>query len=234
MVLQTVVGADKPIGVRELGRRTGLPRSTASRLVGRLTDIGMVERTADGLVVPGSALATLAVDGPQPLIRDRLRPVLLALADEHGESAALAVDDGDALLYVAQIDADNAVTAPDVKAERHPFHVVAHGLVLMAYWPSERLDAYLSGPLAAPTSLSMTDPARIRHRLATVRRQGHVWTEEEFDVGVNGLAAPVMGDDGPVAAIGLYGPSYRLSPDIKPDLGSALVVAMAGYSGGTW
>lgn len=226
-MLQAVVAAEAPIGVRELGRRTGLPRSTASRLVGQLNAIGMVDRTPDGLVMPGSALATLAVDGPRPLLRDRLRPLLMTLADGFGETATLAVDDGDALLYVLQIDADNAVTAPDVEAERHPFHVVAHGLVLMAHWDDERLDGYLSAPLAAPTDRSVTDPAAIRQRLARIRRDGHVWTEEEFDVGVNGLAAPILTGEGPVASIGLYGPSYRLSPAARPALAEAMIDTVA-------
>jgi len=226
-MLQAVVAAEAPIGVRELGRRTGLPRSTASRLVGQLNAIGMVERTADGLVVPGSALATLAVDGSTPLLRDRLRPLLVVLADRFGETATLAVDDGDALLYILQIDADNAVTAPDVEAERHPFHVVAHGLVLMAHWPNERLDDYLSAPLGAPTDRSMVDPKAIRERLRRIRRDGYVWTEEEFDVGVNGLAAPIIADEEVVASIGLYGPSYRLSPAALPSLAEAMIDTVA-------
>ncbi len=223
MMLQAVVAAEAPVGVRELGRRTGLPRSTASRLIGQLNAIGMVERTGDGLVAPGSALATLVVNGPRPLLRDRLRPLLVALADDHGESATLAIDDGDAVLYVSQIDADNAVTAPDVEAERHPFHVVAHGLVLMARWPSDRLDSYLSGPLVAPTPNSVTDPEAIRRRLKAIRRDGHAWTEEEFDIGVNGVAVPVVADDGPGASVGLYGPSYRLSPAKLPHLAETLI-----------
>ena len=226
-LLQTVVAAPTPVGVRELGRRTGLPRSTASRLVGQLQTLGMVERTADGLVVPGSALATLSVDGPRPLLRDRLRPLLISLADHHGETTTLAVDDGDAVLYVAQVDADNAVTAPDVEAERQPFHVVAHGLVLMAHWPPDRLDRYLAGALSTPTSRSMSDPRVIRARLDRVRRAGFAWTEEEFDVGVNGLAAPVMGDAGPIASLGFHGPSYRLSPTAFPSLADELVATLA-------
>ncbi len=232
MLLQEVVAAGEPVGVRELGRRTGLPRSTASRLVGQLAAIGMIERTANGAVVPGSALATLSVDGPQPSLRDKLRPLLWSLADEHGETAALAIDDGDALLYVSQVDADNAVTAPDVEAERHPFHVVAHGLVLMAHWSDDRLDRYLADPLPAPTNRSMIEPTDIRRRLAAVRRSGHVWTEEEFDVGVNGIAVAVAGDDGPIASVGFYGPSYRLAPDLLPDLAESLMETVARRTAG--
>lgn len=227
VVLQAVVAADGPVGIRELARRTGLPRSTAARLASTLVDIGMVERTAQASLVPGTALATLSVDGgPVPLLRDRLRPLLTALAECHPENVALAVDDGDAVLYLAQIEAANAVTAPDVEAERHPFHVVAHGLALMAYWPDDRLDRYLARQLAAPTRHSVTDPQLLRDRLRRIRQDGYVWTEEEFDTGVNGVAAVVAADTsttGPEAAIGYYGPSYRLSPDRHPELAESLV-----------
>lgn len=227
ILLQAVIAAGGPVGVRELGRRTGLPRSTTSRLVTTLAELGMVERTAEGMVVPGTALATLAVDGGlAPLLRDRLRPLMTALGNEHGESVALAVDDGDAVLYVAQIDALSAVRAPDVQSERHPIHVVAHGLVLMANWPADRLDRYLHGPLVATTARSQTDPDRLRSRLARICVDGFAWTEEEFADEVNGLAVPVVEAGTVVASIGLYGPSYRLSPEAQPDLGPSLAVTV--------
>lgn len=231
-VLQAVVASPSPVGVRELGRRTGLPRSTASRLVAVLAELGMVERTADGMVVAGSALATLVPDGgPSPLLRDRLRPLLLALSDQHEESAALAVDDGDAVRYVSQVDAPSAIRAPDVEYERHPFHVVAHGLVLMAAWPRDRLESYLAGPLEAGTGRAEVNPDRIRRRLDQTRVDGHVWTEEEFAAEVNGLAVPVFdAETGAVtAAVGLYGPSYRLAPATRPGLASAVMSAVGSF-----
>lgn len=222
-LLQAVVAAGEPIGVRELGRRTGLPRSTASRLVGGLVGLGMVERTDDRLVVPGSALATLQpAGGPAPLLRDQLRPLVLELAELHRESVALAVDDGDAVLYLSQVDAASPVRAPDVEAQRHPFHVVAHGLALMAWWDEDRLDAYLAGDLAAPTSQSMVDAQALRRRLGSIRREGTVWTLEEFDTDVNGVATVIMDRDAPVASIGYFGPSYRLRPDREPALATAM------------
>lgn len=227
-VLQVVVAAGEPIGVRELGRRVGLPRSTVSRLVATLTGLGMVERTADRLVLPGSALATLQLDGgPSPLLRDRLRPLLVELAELHPESVTLAVDDGDAVLYLMQFDAASPVRAPDVHAERHPFHVAAFGLALMSTWDDERLEAYLAGELTAFTERSMTDPSALRARLAEIRRTGVVWTTEEYDDDVNGLATVVADADGvAMGAVGYYGPAYRLNEGRCPDLPAVLVNAV--------
>ena len=229
-VLQAVVAAGEAVGVRELGRRTGLPRSTTSRLLNQLCNLGMVERTAEGAFGPGSALATLAVSGDSaPLFRDRLRPLLAGLADQYGESVALAVDDGDSVLYVAQMDANSAVKAPDVVDERHPFHVVAHGLVIMAWWDDDRLDRYLSAPLAAATTASMSDPDEVRARLEQIRSDFYVWTTEEFDNEVNGVAVPVFEDGRVLGSLGLYGPSYRLSLDRYPTLAEDLVELVSNF-----
>ena len=227
-LLQVLVAAGEPLGVRELGRRTGLPRSTASRLVSTLERLGMIERTADGSAAPGGALATLQTSTTQELLlRDRLRPLLTELVNTFGENAALAVDDGDALLYVAQVKGENPVSAGDVDGERHPFHLVAPGLVTMAHWPADRLREHLSGPLTPATDHSVTRPPALKRRLKQITANGWAWTNQELDLGINGLAVPVFGDDASstrelTATLSLYGPSYRFSPEARPTLAEDL------------
>ncbi len=218
-LLQAVAAADEPVGVRELARRTGLARSTVSRLLTTLEGLGMIERTADGLSRPGTALATLVpTGGLPPLWRDQLRSLLGELVDRFGESAALAVDDGEAVLYLSQISSGSAVQVPNVSAERHPFHLVAPGLALMAEWSDDRVDDYLAGPLAKATDHSVVEPVQLRSRIEQIRRDGYIWAEEELDDEVNGLACVVTRRDGRSAAVSIYGPAYRLSPGVRPGL----------------
>lgn len=222
-LLQVVIAAQEPLGVRELGRRTGLPRSTASRLVGTLERLRMLERTADGEVIPGGGLATLQLDGATtPLLKDRVHPLLVDLVREFGENAALSIDDGDALLYISNVAGANPVSVGDVTGERHDFHVVAPGLVAMASWPAPRLTDHLRTPLAAATEFSITRSSALRQRLRTIAADGYAWTNQELDVGINGLAVPVPFEGEQAATISLYGPSYRFSPDVLPNAGSAL------------
>ncbi len=228
-ILQVVVAADGALGVREIGRLTGLPRSTAARLIATLHDLGMVARTSDG-VVAGSALSTLRPGATNALLGDQLRPLLAEVVGAVGEHAAIAVDGDDAIVYLAQVSADQPVSAPDVAGQRHPFHVVAPGLLAMAWWEERRLDAYLASPLEAPTERSMVDPATLRRRVAAARADGHIWTDQELDLGVNGLAVPVLADDTLLAAVGVYGPSYRFAPQHLPDLGSELAAMVAERS----
>ncbi len=222
-LLQAVVAAGGPVGVRELGRRTGLPRSTASRLVGTLERLRMVDRTPGGDVIPGSALATLQTGAAAtPLLRDRLQPLLVDIVQQFGENAALAIDDGDALLYVSNVASENPVSVADVSGDRHEFHLVAPGLVAMSTWPADRLADYLTQPLTAATELSVTKPATLRKRIRAVSAAGHAWTNQELDVGINGLGVPVVLDGELAATISLYGPSYRFSAATLPTLADEL------------
>lgn len=222
-LLQVVVASGEPLGVREIGRRTGLPRSTASRLVATLERLRMVSRDPSGGIVAGSALATLQTGASAtPLLRDRLQPLLVELAQRFGENAALALDDGDRLLYISQVASEHPVSVHDVTGEGHPFHLVAPGLVVMANWDTDRLDSHLRGRLEAATPNSMTSPSAIRKRLRRVRSDGFAWTDQELDLGINGVAVPIVIDGALTATVSLFGPSYRFSESLHSDLGPQL------------
>lgn len=232
-LLQSIVAAGEPVGVRDLARRSGLSRSTTGRMLGILGELGMVERTADGAASPGPALATLTagIDRSVPLLRERLRPLTAELMRTFGENAAIGVDDDDGFLYVDSARVDVAVQVADPAGERFDFHLVAPGLVAMADWHDERLSRYLARPLVTATEHSVTSPSLIRMRLMTIRRDGFAWTDQELDLDVNGLATAVRAADGSLVAVAtLYGPAYRLNPDSSPDLGSALAAFVAGRS----
>ena len=240
-LLTAVVGSPTAVGVRELARETGLPRSSVSRLVAPREGLGMVERTASGAVRPGPGLAALQPGSgrPAPDLPTRLRPVLEQLAREHGENVALVVDDGDRALYIDEVASDSPISVPVSSGQRFPFHVVAPGLVLMAAWSDDRVESYLQEGLVTPTEHSIATADDLWARLRYVRRRGYAWTDQELDLEVNGLALPVGDADGRiVAAVSLYGPAYRLAEHIP---GSMILVdsvrdalAQAGSGEAVW
>lgn len=224
-LLQLVVAADAPVGVRELSRRSGLAKSSVGRLLGILDAIGMVERTSDGSARPGTALATLTrrIERTPAVLREQLRPLTADLEREFGENAAVGVDDPAGFLYLASTRVTTAVQVADPAGETYPHHLVAPGLVTMSGWSEGRLRRYLDGVLEAPTANSITDPAAIRSRLERIRSDGYAWTDQELDLDVNGLAVPIVDADGrQIAVATLYGPAYRLSVEAQPDLGRRL------------
>jgi DNA-binding IclR family transcriptional regulator len=222
-LLQLVVAAGEPVGVRELARRANLSRSTTSRMLGILAELGMVERTADGGARPGAGLATLtdSVANTPAVLRERFRPLATEMQRAYGENAAVGIDDGTGFLYLASARVPAAVQVADPAGETFPYHLVAPGLVVMVAWDEARLERYLGGPLAASTGHSVTRPAAIRQRLIRIRRDGYAWTDQELDLEVNGLAAPITDAAGSTIAVAtLYGPSYRFAEALSPALGA--------------
>ncbi len=190
----------------------------------------MVEQTLTGAVRPGPALMTLTrgVGRSPATLRDRFRPLAIELATTFGENAAIAVDDGAGVLYLAGSRPSTAIQVVDPTDSSSPFHLVAPGLVAMTSWKTDRLDTYLASELATATDYSVTDPSQIRARVRAASTDGFVWTNQELDLDVNGLAAPISDDAGDVLAIAtLYGPSYRLAPHQRPGLGDELVAFLA-------
>ena len=231
-VLQAVVTSGEPVGVRELGRRTGLSKSSVARLLATLDDLGMVERTQDGRAVPGSALATLnpTVGAPSATLRDTLRPLLTDLVGRYSESASIGVDAGSEFVYLATKNGPSAVQVPDIGSKTYPFHLIAPGLVAMATWPAARLDDYLAEPLSRATVRSVVDSSAVRQRLRTITERGYAWTDQELDLEVNGLAVPIRRRGALLGFASLYGPAYRFAESLLPDLGRELTDFVASRS----
>lgn len=234
-LLQLVVAADEPVGVRELARRSGLSKSTTSRMLGILDELGMVERTSVGAARPGAGLTALTrrVDRSPAVLRDRLRLLTSEMQRAFGENAAVGIDDGDGFLYLDSARSQTAVQVADPAGQSYPFHLVAPGLVAMADWSVDRLDEYLAHPLEPSTECSITDPAAIRERLVGIRRSGFAWTDQELDLEVNGLAVPIRDSSGRQSAVAvLYGPAYRLNVTESPVLGPTLAAFVAERGAG--
>jgi IclR family pca regulon transcriptional regulator len=225
--------ARHPAGVTAIAERVGLPKSTVARLLATLEELEAVERF-DGArwrIGPGVAALSSAASPERSLVAIA-RPHLAELVAELGEDAGLGLPDGNDILYIDQVESDNPVQVRDWTGTRAPMHTVPSGLVLLAEWPEDARAAYLAGELEALTRRTVTDPARLRKRLAEVREAGFAWGLEEFAEGIDSVAAPVRDARGKaIAAIHVHGPAYRFPPEGAEAAIAARVVAAAAAVG---
>lgn len=227
-VLQALAGG--PAGVSEIAERTDLPKSTVSRLLGTLVELGAVEQS-DLLGVYG--LGELILDlssaaSPGRNLISIAHPHLVDLVAEIDEAAGLGMLDGGAVYYWDQVDAEHEVQVRDWTGESVDAHVVSSGLVLLAYAPDEVRAEFLTEQREAWTDHSVTDPELIEQRLIDARRAGFAWVYEEMSEGLNSVAAPVFNPAGSaIAAVHAHGPSYRFPEDGRAAAVAASVVATA-------
>ncbi len=201
-----------PAGVSDIAERVGLPKSTVSRLLVTLVDLGVVEQSTPGSGYRlGAYLQTLAGTAqPTRRLVDFARPHLVELVNAVGESAGLSVLDGGEVLYLDQVSAQSEIQVRDWTGERVKAHLVSSGLVLLAESAAAAIDRYLAAPLVRQTERTMTDPVALRRRLEAVQADGAAWVIDELIDGLSSVAAPLRDASGRViGAIHVHGPSFR-------------------------
>lgn len=226
----------RPMRLGELAQSAGLAKSTTSRLVATLAGLGAVS-VNDAMIRIGPLISALAfgAEDDRDVLRSASSSALRSLAEDVGEHAALAISEGDDVVYLDQQHGSvSAVEAGDWTGHRHATHGTAFGLALMAFWDEGRVDRYLTEPLAAFTPATVTDPDLLREALCVVQEEGLVWTVDQFAEDVTGCAAPVRGRDGRVvASIGCFAPTYRfpgVGSDAAEEVGRRVQVAASELS----
>ena len=147
--------------------------------------------------------------------RDKLnlvRPYLKRLMELSGETANLYVaSDGDAIC-IGQIESRHAMRALTGVGGRVPMHSSAAGKVLLAFLGEGDRDARLAQlSFARLTERTIVDAGALARVLTTVREVGYAVDDEEHDLGLRCVAAPIFDEHGqPVAAVSVSGPSARL------------------------
>ena len=221
--------ADRPAGVSALATQLDLPKSTVARLLSSLEALGAVQRVDGRRWAVGAGVEALV--GPPPLERSLAalaRPELVRLVDLLGEDAGLGLPDGHEIHYVVQVECDHPVQVRDWTGTRAPMHAVPSGLVLLADWPAEAIDAYVDHGLPARTPQTVIDPEQLRARLVDVTNSGYAWGLEEYAEGINSVAAPVRDAAGhAIAAIHVHGPAYRFPARGSEERATDEVVAAA-------
>ncbi|KGQ21897.2 IclR family transcriptional regulator [Thermus filiformis] len=189
----------------ELSKEAGLSKSTLYRLLTTLVRAGFAEERGGRYRVGPVAFAVGQAYRTRSL-SEAARPWMLWLRDETGESVNLAVRSGLEALYVDQVEGRQLVRLFTEPGTRAPLHATGVGKVFLAY---EGLPEDL--PLEAYTPNTRTDPRVLAEELAQVRAQGYALDDEEKELGVRCVAAPIFGPAGEVvAALSLSAPASRL------------------------
>ncbi len=202
------------IGISDLARRLGVAKSTVHRLAVTLVAEGMLERNPDtGKYRLGIALFRLG-----SLVRQRMsvsseaRPLLRELREKVNETVHLAVLDGDEIMYVYNLESTQAIRMRSDVGVRKPAYCTAEGQAILAFQPPDVIECITRAGLVARTPQTITDPQALRKALELVRQRGCAIEDEESEVGMRCIAAPIRNDAGEVvAAMGVGGPVSRLS-----------------------
>jgi len=221
-LVDLVVRADDPVSFTELSDRTGLARSTTSRLLAALERTDLVERDGGGYVAGPLFALHAAVHDPWPQIARIARPVLETIGERTGETVHLGVARGQGVVHVGQVESTYLLSARDWNQVDVPPHCSALGKVLYAY----DLLPLPGGRLEQRTDRTVGTLDALTAELEKIRRQRYAVTVDELETGLSAIATPVAGRDGVMCALGVSGPTARLQDRV--DQTSRLLIEQAG------
>jgi len=226
----------RPAGltVTDLGRILGLHRTVVYRLLVTLAERDYVRRDDLGRYTLGMrlfALGQAVADGIE--LRRVALPHMLKLASATGLTALLTVMDANESVCVEKVDpAGVALRVASEVGRRVTLVAGASSKVLLAFQPPDVMRAVLARYEA--TLPDQEDPEAHRlliRKLEEHRQSGYVFTSQELDEGLRGVAAPVRDHTGAVVAgLTAVGPLHRFPDQRVPDLAGTVINAANAIS----
>lgn len=209
-LLEVVAERGGTLGIGEIAAAAAVPLPTAHRLLRTLVERGYMRQAPDRryalgfrLVGLGAAAGSMAGAGAERHLR--------RLVDALGETANLAVLDGDHVAYVAQVPGSHAMRMFTEVGRRVELHCTAVGKAVLAETSDDAARALLSrSRLSRHTPHTVTEVDALVAQLTEVRRRGYALDEEEQEVGVRCVAVAVPSAS-PSLALSVSGPAPRMS-----------------------
>jgi IclR family acetate operon transcriptional repressor len=226
-LLELITAAGGELAISELADRSGLPLPTIHRIIRTLITSGYVIQQPSRRYALGPRLIGLGETASR-MLGAWVRPRLTDLVEAVGETANMAILDGDKAVYIAQVPSRHSMRMFTEVGRRVDLHCTGVGKALLAQLPpATALEIVRQTGMPARTERSITDPDELMEALARVRECGYVIDDGEQEIGVRCVAVPVPGAPS-LTTISVSGPETRLTPEVVESVVPHLLEAAAG------
>jgi len=214
----------QPVGVSELARLAGIPKSTVQRSLMALHKTGWIELADADRPVWSLSMRALVASGranyEHSVLRGIAIPVMEELRRESEETVHLTYRFERSLVLLERLDGIKPVRYFFPYGAVSPLHATSSGRAILSMMPQDELDAYLSQPLDAVTSLTVVDPEIVRSELAEARERGYAVTFGGNRSDVHAVGAAIVDRHAqPFAAISISAPAERLDASLAERYG---------------
>lgn len=185
----------------EVAGRTQLTRATARRFLLTLTSLGYVRNDGSRFALTPKILSLGTAYLSSFGLPQIAQPHLEELSAELGESVSASVLDGNDIVYIARVSTRRIMTVGISVGTRFPAYATSMGRVLLAGLDEDVLEASMPDlDMQELTPRTIHTPDALRAELARVRSQGWAIVDQELEIGLRSIAAPIRNRAGQVAA----------------------------------
>lgn len=207
----------------QISEMVGINKSTVHRLLATLEGKRFVERDAvTGVYRPGIRLLQMAfLTLDQNNLRRLAAPFLHTLCELYRENVNLSVLDDTDVVYLDVIESTQRVKLAAAPGQRLPAYCTASGKAILAFLPEDKVREILAHGMQKHTQNTYTSIEAFFEDISCTREQGYAISEQEFEDGINAIAAPICNH--PIASVSIAGPAYRLTRQRMIEIGPNLV-----------
>jgi len=216
-LLDVLADSPEPASLKILAQTTGLHPSTAHRILAAMTNASLVERQEAGTYALGIRLLELGnLVKSRINIREIALPFMQRLHESIGEAINLGIRHEDEIIYVERTSSGRSlVRVVYLVGGRAPLHLTSVGKLFLAADGIADVRAYAKRTgLPGKTPHSLTSLGMLEKELDKVRRHDLSYDNEEAEMGLRCIAAPIRNDEGViVAGLSVSAPTDRHNPD---------------------
>lgn len=224
-----VVRRPKGVSVQQAADQIGVRRSAANRIMNELLGAGYAvpNPAGKGYRVGPAVQIHQGLTVEQRHLAEMAHPYLVRLVERTGECAHTAVAAGTRVIVIDDVETRQALRVVAGRGRRVPLHCTSAGKCLMAFGA-----AAIPGDMPARTPQTITSAALMSAHLDEIVGLGFALDDEENDIGVRCLSAPVFVGTSTeaIGCIGIDGPSVRVTHDAIHQMAMEITVAASELS----
>jgi DNA-binding IclR family transcriptional regulator len=225
-VLEVLRESDAPLSLAEICQCMGLHKSTAHRSLMVLERSSLIERTHDNRFRLGLKLYELGNRAVEQIdLRSRVHPFFRRLSTQVGETVHLSVLQKTSIVYLDKVEPNRRVCMSSKIGTSNPVYCTAMGKAMLAFQPAETIEQTIAKThFARYTGKTLCSRETLLKYLERVRRRGYAIDDEEIELGVRCIGAPIFSEDRRViAAVSVSGPASRITAQSVPEIAEHLL-----------
>ena len=225
-VLMCFTSQTPELSMTEISEMVGINKSTVHRLLATLERKHFLERDrVTGIYRPGIRLVQMAFLTMEHNDLKRLAsPCLRDLCDKYHENVNLSVLDDMDVIYLDVVESSQRVKLAAAPGQRLPAFCTASGKAILAFLPEEKVRDILALGMPVYTQNTIASVETFFNDIRRTREQGYAISEQEFEDGINAIAAPICNH--PIASVSIAGPAYRLTRERMLEIGPHLLTSV--------
>lgn len=221
--------AKGPVGVSELSRALGVPKTTAHRSLVTLAHAGWVRPTEGDRVrwmLTGRSLSVGLAGSVEGNLREIARLEMQRLRDATGETVHLLVPDVPDIVVVARVDGTHSLRTFLPLGTHAPLHATASGRALLSAMSDAEVAQVLDAGLETFTGHTLASREEVLAELERVRTRGYALNSAEWRDDIAAIGSVIVSRTGtPVAALSISMPLSRYDEADLPALGGLVSTA---------